>query len=201
MSEVLHEEVSDVVGFDTFSSVSEKISNEDGSGSLNPITAIALVLSFSTLFLQWNRYTASRDAAEYATKIKNQQQFQERKSLQNEEETVDSDNLSCKSENGEEDSKRPSEDSDDEDFEIVEVPAEVEKDMAENYTSSLQDKGLNQSDTDGAEDYNEPVQKTLNDKVVQWRCVCEGGFLPPGMFGGAEAVFRLGTGQCYHKQA
>jgi hypothetical protein len=36
-----------------------------------------------------------------------------------------------------------------------------------------------------------------------WRCACEGGFLPPGMlksFGSAEAVMRLGTGQCYHKQ-
>ncbi|KAG7370231.1 hypothetical protein IV203_027977 [Nitzschia inconspicua] len=36
-----------------------------------------------------------------------------------------------------------------------------------------------------------------------WRCACEGGFLPPGMlksFGGAEAIMRLGTGQCYHKQ-
>jgi hypothetical protein len=40
----------------------------------------------------------------------------------------------------------------------------------------------------------------MNDK---WRCACEGGFLPPGMlktFGGAEAMMRLGTGQCYHKQ-
>jgi hypothetical protein len=37
-----------------------------------------------------------------------------------------------------------------------------------------------------------------------WRCACEGGFLPPGLlksFGGAEAVMRLGTGQCYHQQA
>lgn len=36
-----------------------------------------------------------------------------------------------------------------------------------------------------------------------WRCACEGGFLPPGMlktFGSAEAMMRLGTGQCYHKQ-
>jgi hypothetical protein len=35
-----------------------------------------------------------------------------------------------------------------------------------------------------------------------WRCVCENGFLPPGLlksFGGAEAMIRLGTGQCYHK--
>jgi hypothetical protein len=33
-----------------------------------------------------------------------------------------------------------------------------------------------------------------------WRCACEGGFLPPGMFGGAEAVMRMGAGQCYHKK-
>lgn len=37
-----------------------------------------------------------------------------------------------------------------------------------------------------------------------WRCACENGFLPPGMlktFGNAEAMIRLGTGQCYHKQS
>jgi cytoskeletal protein RodZ len=33
-----------------------------------------------------------------------------------------------------------------------------------------------------------------------WRCACEGGFLPAGMFGNAEAVLRMGSGQCYHKQ-
>ena len=36
-----------------------------------------------------------------------------------------------------------------------------------------------------------------------WRCACEGGFLPPGMLsslGGAEAVIRMSTGQCYHKK-
>ena len=36
----------------------------------------------------------------------------------------------------------------------------------------------------------------------QWKCSCEAGFLPPGLlksFGAAEAVMRLGTGQCYHK--
>ena len=39
--------------------------------------------------------------------------------------------------------------------------------------------------------------------AVPWRCVCENGFLPPGLlksFGSAEAIVRLGTGQCYHKQ-
>lgn len=36
-----------------------------------------------------------------------------------------------------------------------------------------------------------------------WRCACEGGFLLPGMLqslGGAEAVVRMSTGQCYHKK-
>jgi len=38
----------------------------------------------------------------------------------------------------------------------------------------------------------------------KWQCACEGGlFLPSSMlksFSGAEAVFRMGSGQCYHKQ-
>lgn len=32
-----------------------------------------------------------------------------------------------------------------------------------------------------------------------WRCACEGGFLPSSMFGNMEAVVRMGGGQCYHK--
>ncbi len=45
--------------------------------------------------------------------------------------------------------------------------------------------------------------KDLFQRNDQWRCACEGGFLPPGLlksFGSAEAMMRLGTGQCYHKQ-
>ena len=44
-------------------------------------------------------------------------------------------------------------------------------------------------------DYDDPNKD-------QWKCVCETGFLPPGLlksFGGMEAVFRMSTGQCYHK--
>jgi len=40
------------------------------------------------------------------------------------------------------------------------------------------------------------------DESNNWRCVCEVGFLPPGLlrsFGGAEAMFKMGAGQCYHK--
>jgi hypothetical protein len=49
----------------------------------------------------------------------------------------------------------------------------------------------------------EETEKEYTEAENNWRCACEGGFLPPGMlksFGGAEAVMRLGTGQCYHKQ-
>mmetsp|Transcript_13222 Transcript_13222/g.24829 ORF Transcript_13222/g.24829 Transcript_13222/m.24829 type:complete len:206 (+) Transcript_13222:24-641(+) len=44
------------------------------------------------------------------------------------------------------------------------------------------------------------VNASKNDE--QWRCVCETGFLPPGLlksFGGMESVIRMSTGQCYHK--
>lgn len=37
----------------------------------------------------------------------------------------------------------------------------------------------------------------------RWRCACETGFLPPALLknlGGAEAVLRMGVGQCYHKK-
>ena len=58
-----------------------------------------------------------------------------------------------------------------------------------------------------ATDEQAQIVDTTNIVVVEnnhWRCACEGGFLPPGLlksFGGAEAVMRLGTGQCYHQQA
>jgi len=39
-----------------------------------------------------------------------------------------------------------------------------------------------------------------NDRRGSWRCACEGGFLPPHMFGNVESVVRMGSGQCYHKK-
>uniref|UniRef100_A0A7S4JXR9 Uncharacterized protein n=1 Tax=Odontella aurita TaxID=265563 RepID=A0A7S4JXR9_9STRA len=48
------------------------------------------------------------------------------------------------------------------------------------------------------------VSKKGNDREGNgWRCACEGGFLPPALlksFGGAEAVLKMGTGQCYHNR-
>jgi hypothetical protein len=47
---------------------------------------------------------------------------------------------------------------------------------------------------------DETRETTLpNVSTNQWRCACAGGFLPPGMFGNVEAVFQMGTGQCFHK--
>jgi len=74
-------------------------------------------------------------------------------------------------------------------------------------------------DDDGQEKSNVSIDTSLSHEVVNgdgndeeesiddsnsntWRCSCESGFLPPGLlktFGGAEAMMRLGTGQCYHK--
>ena len=48
---------------------------------------------------------------------------------------------------------------------------------------------------------SEESEKSSDDTT--WRCPCENGFLPPGIFksfGSAEAMFRMGTGQCYHKR-
>jgi hypothetical protein len=54
----------------------------------------------------------------------------------------------------------------------------------------------------GGTDADDPM--TVANIDNNWRCACEGGFLPPGLlksFAGAEAVMRLGTGQCYHQKA
>mmetsp|Transcript_7256 Transcript_7256/g.10347 ORF Transcript_7256/g.10347 Transcript_7256/m.10347 type:complete len:177 (-) Transcript_7256:109-639(-) len=54
-------------------------------------------------------------------------------------------------------------------------------------------------DTSSSDSKLEQEQVT-NDNT--WRCVCENGFLPPGMlksFTSFEAVTRMSTGNCYHK--
>ena len=44
--------------------------------------------------------------------------------------------------------------------------------------------------------------KKENKRMI-WKCACELGILPAGIlktFGNAEAMMRLGVGQCYHKK-
>jgi hypothetical protein len=73
---------------------------------------------------------------------------------------------------------------------------------------SVQESIIKSSTQDSAKksgktyDDNDKDLFAMDDKS-NWRCICDSGFLPPGMlktFGSAEAVMRLGTGQCYHKQ-
>ena len=48
---------------------------------------------------------------------------------------------------------------------------------------------------------NETIEAKQSNEQ-KWRCACEGSFLPPSLlrsFGGAEAIFKAGMGQCYHK--
>jgi hypothetical protein len=45
------------------------------------------------------------------------------------------------------------------------------------------------------------ANRSNNDSISSWRCACEGGFLPPGLFGNMESVLKMGSGQCYHKPA
>ena len=42
--------------------------------------------------------------------------------------------------------------------------------------------------------------EAVTNRPNNWRCACEGGFLPPGMFGNMESFMKMGSGQCYHKQ-
>jgi hypothetical protein len=83
-----------------------------------------------------------------------------------------------------------------------------------NSSSSLDTKKCNNGDEvennkeDNEEDWfkiNDGSTKTgNNNNNNNWRCACEFGFLPAGMlktFGNAEAIAKLGIGQCYHKQS
>lgn len=51
-----------------------------------------------------------------------------------------------------------------------------------------------------------PVVASMYSELLgqnNWRCACEGGFLPPGLlktFGGVESVYKMGIGDCYHKK-
>ena len=77
--------------------------------------------------------------------------------------------------------------------------------MTQSITSSTQltnniSNGTRRTDNNKDDGSVETVRASTTTNSNQWRCACEGGFLPPGMFGGVEAVMRMGTGQCYHKQ-
>lgn len=58
---------------------------------------------------------------------------------------------------------------------------------------------FNKNNNKNSEDSAPP---TIQDGRI-WKCACELGILPAGIlktFGNAEAMMRLGVGQCYHKK-
>ena len=132
----------------------------------------AMVLLLSLLYLQSNRQAASKDAIAYAEKMR----------------------LQAKATGEEDDTpSRPPADTDHNNG----SDADSTTKLPEN-ESSVKDKDEDSVvPSKGDDDEKEEDWFAMNNN---WRCACEGGFLPPGMLGGAEAVFRMGTGQCYHKR-
>jgi hypothetical protein len=66
-----------------------------------------------------------------------------------------------------------------------------------------EEKAEEEKEVNEKEEKLEEKEEELASNTSNWRCACEGGFLPPGLlktFGSAEAVIRMSTGQCYHKQ-
>jgi hypothetical protein len=154
-----------------------------------------LVGLLSTLYSQRNRHAASQDALAYAARTRLQKEaatiaaeereIQERANQDNPSAALKSSGAEvCNNASEENDNKKPTEGS---------------ERTAEDGEGVQQDQ-LQEEDESADEDIDDMADTT---KTIQWRCACQGGFLPAGLLqslGGAEAVFRMGTGQCYHKQ-
>lgn len=103
------------------------------------------------------------------------------------------DTASQKTSDGERISSKSRVSGDSNDHDVVESSTKNETRRNSGSSSSLP------SPAEAAETKNN--DNNSNTTSNQWRCACETGFLPPGMLqslGGAEAVLRMSTGQCYH---
>ena len=175
-----------------------------------------LMAILSLIYLKWNNYAAaSRDATTYAAKIRQRQRQQEQEAFQVKKEDINNSQQNktpgtetCTEQNpsqlpaemrSEESAVAVGDDMPKTDISVTNDPNdESKKEMASQNSSANQGKEKIEEKSKST-----PTRNTLqmNSNNNQWRCACEGGFLPPGMLGGAEAVFRMGTGQCYHKQS
>lgn len=82
----------------------------------------------------------------------------------------------------------------------------------ENYASDPMNSNTKSKNVD-ADDLSETNLDTKSEVAIpvdsnnagnKWRCVCESGFVLPGLlqnFSGAESVLRMSAGQCYHKKS
>lgn len=156
-----------------------------------------LVGLLSSLYSRRNSHDASRDALAYAAKTRLQKEaaaaereIQER-STKDDPPTLESNVVVS---NASEKDKKPTEGS-----ERTADGDSIQQDRTCKKASRVEKDKSGDDDTDMADIMSSFSSSNNN----QWRCACEGGFLPAGLLqslGGAEAVFRMGTGQCYHKQ-
>lgn len=155
-------------------------------------TGIAIFLA-TVLYVKYHRGTASAAALEYAAKIQQQQQEEERKA-----------NASAAKEAAEDEKK--------EDVDPPKAAASPPRNAIkafqfEDYTTMMClpcDTPLTAKKEEEAEGKEEEEQEnTLGTNNDTFQCACGQGWIPPGLvktLGGAEAIFRMGSGQCYHKQ-
>jgi hypothetical protein len=82
--------------------------------------------------------------------------------------------------------------------------------LDQNYTNFVKRNPIsNQKEDKNIVSPTQPANSTITtgennfNRKTKWQCACEGGiFLPSSIlksFSGAEAVFKMGSGQCYHK--
>lgn len=143
-----------------------------------------LVFLATVLYVKYHRGTASEAALAYAAKIRQQQQEEQRKKAK---ETQDE-----KKENTEPLRSRPPKP-----FQFDDHTSMVCLPVTTTTTLTAQ-----------KEEEKEEVEEVKEDSLARrnnygFQCACGQGFIPPGLvktLGGAEAIFRMGAGQCYHKQ-
>ena len=191
-------------GFDSFYCTMHR-TDESAVGVVpREILVGLLIVVFTILYIQWHRQAASRDAIAYAAKIR--QQEAEKTTLEDKgtkessadttnKESPDSDepNTPIAGENNDQikNNIAASEEIYPEDTSLAED--------ANNNPSEPEAEAPNESSSDG--ESNSADEDVISSNNNQWRCACEGGFLPAGMLqslGGAEAVFNMGIGACYH---
>lgn len=101
-------------------------------------------------------------------------------------------------------SKRIAQDIPPENFQCIFITDESESSKNnETISNTSKDTETNSSETQNSSTSDKEDDNRTVGKGRVWKCACELGFLPAGMlktFGNAEAIVRLGVGQCYHKQ-
>ena len=169
-----------------------------------------LTVIFTVVYIQWNRRAASIDAIAYATKIRQQQQqavdMKKKAVLEAIDDTSQENSDARKSPDNNIPLADPKTilDAAESQGANANINISIEGEAsnnAENTTDAMKDTVPTKSNSDDNERDDEAMSSFSNNTNNQWRCACEGGFLPAGMLqslGGAEAVFNMGIGSCYH---